>query len=100
MSIKESREEIEYLCLATGIKLATYSPGDGITRYRFYKPVLIDGIPTRTAEDYFGIPDSRKIYTALGLKEAHVWSRGFRSGFFTGYDHCCDRNGSESVRKV
>ena len=44
--------------------MATYSPGDGVTRYRFFeKP-----------SDYFG-PENGT-YTALGLKEATIYARG------------------------
>lgn len=47
-----------------GLAVYTYSPGDGVTRYRFSR---------ETNSDYFAC---RAVYTALGLKEAHCFADG------------------------
>lgn len=49
--------------------LATYSPGDGLTRYRFF--------PSGSPSDYFG---AAELYTALGVKEALTFVRGYIAG--------------------
>ncbi len=59
--IEEAREN--------GIFVDTYSPGDGITRYRFFK---------NPGNDYFG-PDNG-IYTALGRNEAVIFLTGWAMG--------------------
>lgn len=51
----------------------TYSPGDGVTRYRFF---LWDGLAD--GQNYFG--PGNGIYTALGRKEALVWLAGYARG--------------------
>jgi hypothetical protein len=51
-----------------GLSVATYAPGDGVTRYRFF-----DG-PTRHKQDYFG--PGNGIYTALGRKDAETFIAG------------------------
>lgn len=60
------RAELEAAARGVGLYVATWSPGDGVTRYRFF---------TRAGNSYFG-PDNG-IYTALGLKEAWTFVRGF-----------------------
>ena len=61
------------------VGLTTYSPGDGVTRYRLgvgYKvdtPNLAPGI----LHDYFG---DRSLVTALGAAEALVMCRAFIEG--------------------
>lgn len=57
-------------CKAVGLHFNTYSPGDGITRYRFFTEET----------DYFG---GSGIYTALGYKEAVT----FAAGYVQGYSH-------------
>lgn len=51
-----------------GIYVATYAPGDGVTRYRFFL----------TPEDYN--QSSRELYCARGRKEALVWLSGYATG--------------------
>jgi len=57
-----------------GVKVVTWSPGDGMTRYRF--------IDTRSEpywdQTYFGT--SHSLYTALGLREATIWLLGYAAG--------------------
>ena len=56
--------------LPAGFGVDDYSPGDGVTRYRFFD---------REPFDYFG---GRGIYTALGLKEANTFAAGVCAGFY------------------
>lgn len=60
-------QELEEHCANVGLYVDTYSPGDGVTRYRFD--------PERP--DYFAM---RGIYTALGLKEAWAFANGYAYG--------------------
>lgn len=53
--------------LPRGYSVATWSPGDGATRYRFFK-----NAPKN--QTYFG-PDNG-IFTALGYKEAAAFALG------------------------
>ena len=61
----ELQEALQWL----GFHVGTWSPGDGMTRYRFFT----------TPSDYFGPADG--IYTALGFKEAETFARGLAQGF-------------------
>ena len=61
-------KSVQNILAGTNFYVRTYSPGDGITRYRFFRRV--DG----PMSDYFG-PESG-IYTALGAKEAHAFAWG------------------------
>jgi hypothetical protein len=57
-----------------GLLVRTYSPGDGVTRYRFFRREdCTDGI----GQSYFG--PASGIYTALGLKEARAYLGGWRA---------------------
>lgn len=56
--------------LPPGYAIYTYSPGDGVTRYRFFKNAS-------PKQDYFG-PDNG-IYTALGYAEAEAFAQGLLS---------------------
>lgn len=60
---KTRLEELREACEEAGFYLTTYSPGDGVTRYRFFSK------PT----DYFG---GFGDYTALGYKEACAYAMG------------------------
>lgn len=54
-----------------GLLLCTYSPGDGYTRYRFFRK---SEVPAAT-QTYFG--PANGLYTALGYKEAMAWLAGY-----------------------
>ena len=54
--------------LAAGLIVRTWSPGDGVTRYRFFSKPEADG------QSYFG--PANGVYTALGLKEAWAFVAG------------------------
>lgn len=60
-------------CLHAGLRVATYSPGDGVTRYRFFR----DGEPGVRVGYY----DDGSIYTALGAKEAISFVHGYSMGY-------------------
>ena len=64
---KPTRMEALEALLPPGYSVATYSPGDGQTRYRFFEKA-----PER--QTYFG--PASGIYTALGYKEAWVFAQG------------------------
>jgi hypothetical protein len=58
---------LEDSCERAGLKVDTYSPGDGATRYRFFLANDPQGA------DYFG---GRGVFTALGLREAFAFVNG------------------------
>ena len=62
-----TRKELEYQAASTGLFMAAYSPGDGVTRYRFFLE----------PHDYF---QSNGLLTARGTREAMAFVRGFREG--------------------
>ena len=57
------------LLAASGLHLATYSPCDGMTRYRFFQH--------DQRFEYFA--SSSELFTALGRKEAITFLRGYRA---------------------
>jgi hypothetical protein len=63
--------ELRYNASRVGLFIDSYSPGDGVTRYRFFLQ------PT----DYFA---GDGIYTALGKKEAETFVNGFIQGTLFG----------------
>lgn len=67
--ITSRRARLERSARESGLYVATYSPGDGVTRYRFIK--------SRKPVSYF---QQNGLYTALGLSEAETWLGGYRRG--------------------
>lgn len=61
------KENLSNAAARVGLYIRTYSPGDGETRYRFFK---------KKGNSYFGPGDG--MYTALGIKEAETWLSGYR----------------------
>lgn len=61
--VKQAAQELGLFC-------ATYSPGDGYTRYRFFRREGLD-----KGQSYFG--PASGIYTALGRGEAMTWLAGY-----------------------
>lgn len=57
----------------SGLYIRTYSPGDGVTRYRFFRH--LESSCECNHQTYFG--PASGIYTALGLKEAETFVRGY-----------------------
>ena len=57
-----------------GLSVAKWSPGDGMTRYRFY----VTGLYNDEGADYFALMNPT--FTACGLGDAHTWVNGYRSG--------------------
>ena len=69
MTTKAKRRQINNVVNDLGIHLGTWSPGDGVTRYRF----------SASPGDYFSFP--LPMYTALGASEALTWCRGLLQGY-------------------
>lgn len=63
---KTTKQEMLALARWCGVNVETYSPGDGVTRYRFFIE------PT----DYFA---GSGMGTVLGLKDAVTWLRGYQA---------------------
>ena len=59
-----------------GLYVGTWSPGDGMTRYRFFE----DGVVTAKDEPVQDFNSSDGLFTAGGKGEALVWLRGYRRG--------------------
>jgi len=64
-----TKTQLGNLCIILGLTMYTYSPGDGVTRYRFFTDHHVS--------DYF---DGDQRFTALGLKEAVAFVRGYQVG--------------------
>jgi hypothetical protein len=65
-------EYLNNLVTRSGLQLHTYSPGDGITRYRFFE--IRDG----ERQDFFGPRNG--IATVLGRKSAIAWIEAYLDG--------------------
>jgi len=65
-SVADNRRNFKHMQNLTGLVVRTYSPGDGVTRYRFFPP--------GSESDYFS---GSELYTALGLAEAVTFMRGY-----------------------
>ena len=64
---KQTRiEQLSSMAARMGLYVASYSPGDGVTRYKFFK---------KKGNSYFG--PGNGIYTALGIKEAKTFLSGY-----------------------
>lgn len=71
------KSELRDTALEAGLILREYSPGDGVTRYRFFSHDEITRLGTRPSQQtYFG--PASGIYTALGIKEAETFLAGYR----------------------
>ena len=69
---KKSRLQELIDSLPEGFGVDTYSPGDGVTRYRFFD------------REPFGYFAGNGIYTALGIAEAEAFARGLSWGYHVG----------------
>ena len=65
-----AQDDLQNDARAAGLRFATYSPGDGVTRYRFFRE--------EDKSSYFG--PSNGVYTALGIREARTWLAGVLRG--------------------
>jgi len=63
------RTRLMRMASESGLYVATWSPGDGATRYRFFK--------NKKPVSFFR---QSGLYTALGLSEAETWLSGYRRG--------------------
>ena len=61
---------LEALAERAGVDVRSYSPGDGVTRYRFF--------PRDSGNGYFG--PANGLDTVLGLKAAVAWLEAFAAG--------------------
>lgn len=75
--IGDTRQRLLERAADENIKIATWSPGDGQTRYRFIDCFGLAQSDNGGELDYFGTSGERTLYTALGLAEAWVFLRGF-----------------------
>jgi hypothetical protein len=64
-----TKTQLRNLAITVGLTLYTWSPGDGVTRYRFFT--------NHHVSDYF---EGEARFTALGLREAEAFVRGFQVG--------------------
>jgi hypothetical protein len=68
-----TQKDVERAAANAGLRVCTYSPGDGVTRYKFFKA---EGIaPNQT---YFG--PANGIHTALGAAKAIAFAKGHQNG--------------------
>lgn len=75
MAKKTRLQELQDYAKSVGLTVATYSPGDGTTRYRFFdKPG-----PSQT---YFG--PASGMHTALGIKNAWNFVYSYGAGYGAG----------------
>lgn len=68
MQLRKARRELEVQANVLGLSVDFYSPGDGVTRYRFF---------AGSGHDYF---ESGGLYTAFGIAEAITWLTGYSQG--------------------
>lgn len=69
---KTKIEQLVELGKGAGFYVASYSPGDGVTRYRFFD--------CEEPCDYF---EGYGCCTKLGFKEALAYAQGRRDGYFS-----------------
>lgn len=67
--MRYTRQDLQDALRGTDYYFRTYSPGDDVTRYRFFKKV-----DDEEKSGYFG-PENG-IYTALGIREAYAFACG------------------------
>lgn len=68
---RNTRKDLDAVCKVAGIYYRTQSPGDGVTRYRFFDD-------PEQANSYHGPHDG--LFTALALAEAVAFARGYLTG--------------------
>jgi hypothetical protein len=66
------RKRLEKEAREAGLYVSSWSPGDGVTRYRFFKGT--------SARSYFS---GGAIYSVAGLIGAENWLSGYRTGKHT-----------------
>ena len=79
-------DDLKHSASEVGLVVRSWSPGDGVTRYRF-----IRADAPENQHDYFGASGSNKLYTALGISEADTWLTGFSQGWFAGRESIANR---------
>ena len=66
--------KVERAAYAEGLRVGTWHPGDGATRYRFFRETASDADDA----DYFG--GSNPLITVLGRKAAFAFIEAYRLG--------------------
>lgn len=88
MTDRITRADVERLAESCNVHVATWSPGDGMTRYRFtvHARTCTANPNAETAGerycgclDYFGASGESNLGTALGVRDAYTWLQGFRA---------------------
>jgi len=69
------RNKLQDLADCVDVHIATWNPGDGVTRYRF-----IDKLAEPDSQYWNYDAASHPLFTAHGLHEATVWLLGYSSG--------------------
>ena len=86
-------KDVERAAALAGLNVRTYSPGDCVTRYRFF--------PKDDLSSYFG--PSNGIHTALGAKAAIEYATNCQNGVEVSVEYKIVRfyygNGSRTIRK-
>lgn len=79
MSDRITKTDLKRLASTCNVHIATWSPGDGMTRYRM---IAIEG--NSTSLDFFGASGSDVLGTCLGLRDAYTWLQGYRASHLQG----------------
>ena len=69
----KTQKDVAAAAAQAGLKVCTYSPGDGVTRYKFFK---LEGCDPQ--QSYFG--PANGIATVLGASKAIAFAEGFENG--------------------
>ncbi len=80
MKPKTTREWFDSKARDVGLVVCRWSPGDGMTRYRFVRP------PTTLPLSYFSAEGSAILATLAGLKLATIWLDGYTQGHKAGVE--------------
>jgi hypothetical protein len=83
------RDYLNNLVLNCELQMFTYSPGDGVTRYRFTSD--------KGRVDYFSC---HNMHTSLGLSDAITYAEGYFQGYNAGKIRCTHTQRSEMIGKV
>lgn len=74
MAKKKTRlQELEEYAKSVGLLVTTYSPGDGVTRYRFFEKKKVPA-----DQSYFGPASGMR--TVLGIKAAWDFAYAYAAG--------------------
>lgn len=77
--MRSSKKLVEQLARTLDLCVATWSPGDGVTRYRFFHTTPAKGQVWRL---YDG---GGELVTCRGASEAHTWLDGYAVAYWKYY---------------